>query len=1305
MPVSSRWSRWLNAWFGRPQSRRAVRLRLEPLDDRITPDARVFTDLTLTTQVGPTYTGAPALVNAVAAAADGQVIVVDTVGTSTYNSPGDIPKSLTLLGPNRGINPNTGTRVAEAKIDTSVGGTLNIASGKNLVVDGFWFDGGVDVFVAFRDNYTLRFANNIVQNIPTFSNGGVYVSSSNLAAPFGYTAADISDNRFDNVGTGGGSFFAIRVSTGQNAVVSGNVITNSGRGVHLNSSTPSDGVRNAVVTNNYIANVLNSGISIDNNVKTASVTSNTIVNANSANNADRAAINIIPGGGSIGTLTIANNLIASSNNGILVRTGNFSAGLDLFINQNVVGVNAGLQPFQTGSVNDATVNLSGNWFGSTTPAGVAAAVFGTRNAVVQSYLSGTANLNTGALLATSGQWGFNPDLTTVEMLVPVRSATSGVAKVDGSVQTGVTRASSGFTVRVAAETYTENVALGDRSLTVVGAVNASAIVGTVGGTGTSGKTVSVTDLSFAGGTFAGYGSVTLGSTSTVAGTYTLDGPAFQRGGDQPTGSVTLNVGTFNVVAGSGADTFTARPSLIGGGPVLTLAGGQPTLAPGDTLALNLSGLTAPVVSSPATPNGNLTSTSHQSLAWTGIETASSSGVPASSQRIDFGTATSPVQPGYVLVTPTDLFTGGADPLGWDKAVAGYDRGPGTPTGPFSALLRDGVWTGPFDFTSRTFNVQLPADSYQLTLTLGDMVIPNDQVQLTIEGTPVVRSMPTGKFIQYTTTVSVTDGVFNLGILDLGGQHAYWVLNALDIRPVSSVVPVAIVRTSPGTDPLLADGLSVASYSASNLVPNSVATVQASTGTILSTDLDPVLAGVQVAVDGTGTATFSVRLPTGNAPLGLSVTDGGISAGTFTQTLALPTLRSIDFDQLPTSVTAAGYLSRSTELYTSAGVNGLGWVSAPGLYDRGTADALTRDGAWGFAGMGNERVYVLDVPTASPYTVTVYLGDPGNPRANLTVGVWNGTAFMPTITGANTTATGSYTFAATPVAGQIRLQFGATGGGFWTLAGLEVRPTLGTLALSPAGSSVVGNGINTTPFTVTGGVPNSLVTVTTTQGQITTADASSIYDGIQIVLDGSGAGSLVVQAPTTTVSVTGSITATSVTGFAAGSTTQTYTPGATPITRFDFNSGSSPNLAGATGVLPTTLYTPANGFGWQTAVNGFFRTNGSYPTIVPTTGDFYRDGAWGFGTSVFQVSVPAGSSANVRVYAYDPYTNWGQQTVTVEGGTGQTLFVGKSAVAVYTLSGTDTNNDGILNITIQSGYVWIVNGLEVSASPFAGPPVP
>ena len=156
---------------------------------------------------------------AITASSSGDTIIVFK---GTYAEEITIDKALTLLGPNAGINPNTGTRVAEAVIVPTSSDPVNAGfTGPQIVTlaaDGMTFNGftvdgdnpnltsgvsynGADVDAEFglygtgnSANPDAVIINNIFKNIGEIA---VWIDAGNVGAPKD-SISQIADNKVDN---------------------------------------------------------------------------------------------------------------------------------------------------------------------------------------------------------------------------------------------------------------------------------------------------------------------------------------------------------------------------------------------------------------------------------------------------------------------------------------------------------------------------------------------------------------------------------------------------------------------------------------------------------------------------------------------------------------------------------------------------------------------------------------------------------------------------------------------------------------------------------------------------------------------------------------------------------------------------------------------------------------------------------------------------------------------------------------------------------------------------------------------------
>ncbi len=514
-----------------PFSSRSFKLATESLEDRSTPSVTVYNP---TGSEIASYSGASALIAAIAAPTtlNGDTLKLDTVGGNTYTSPGTITKSLTILGPNDGVDPNTQTRVPEVHIDTTVG-PLDIASGNTLVVRGLAFDvaGGLGAFTAFADDYSLVFSYNIVSGqIPIYRD--VYLDAldgPNADGHPGYTSATITHNLLNK--TGDPNHAAVRLGSGSGGVVADNVMLGGFSGVQLDDSVGT-GVNNPVVTNNLIDGTTEDGIQVDHLVVNPTITFNTITGANASNLTQTGAITLYADpapGGVQGAVVVTGNLITQSNGGVVITNGPAPTASTTFtITLNSISVNSASvdQVIQVGTSFADTVPASGNWFGTANPVALQAAITSPQ-LVIQAVLSGDGNTRAGV----TGEDGFAPDPTTVGVFVP----NPGTGPVSGNVQVGANLAASDglTTLQIQAGTYPE-------------------------GLNTTGEVLTLVPLTASG--TVGVGTVTLDGNLTLGAGATVQVQITNSGYDQfvVNGTVTLSGATLQILAtvSTPASTYT-----------------------------------------------------------------------------------------------------------------------------------------------------------------------------------------------------------------------------------------------------------------------------------------------------------------------------------------------------------------------------------------------------------------------------------------------------------------------------------------------------------------------------------------------------------------------------------------------------------------------------------------------------------------------------------------------------------------------------------------------------------------------------
>ena len=147
-------------------------------------------------------------------------------------------------------------------------------------------------------------------------------------------------------------------------------------------------------------------------------------------------------------------------------------------------------------------------------------------------------------------------------------------------------------------------------------------------------------------------------------------------------------------------------------------------------------------------------------------------VPPISAKYDFGLAFSPVEPGFVKVTPNQPYTAVAGYGYLSSGVAGIDRWVGT------ALMRDIHYA-----SDLTFAADVPDGAYQVTLHIGDMgPYAHEQIAVYLAGSQVdTVSTAAGAVNAFTyNDVNVTGGQLEIRLVDVGGPDVNVVLAGVEI---------------------------------------------------------------------------------------------------------------------------------------------------------------------------------------------------------------------------------------------------------------------------------------------------------------------------------------------------------------------------------------------------------------------------------------------------------------------------------------------------------------------------------------------
>ena len=307
--------------------------------------------------------------SAINAASANDVISVDA---GTYAENVIVNKSLTILGPNNLISPNTGVRVAEAIITGGL--TVDNAASKTVNIEGFKF-----VTVSSPMSYNGNGAGTINANL-TFNKNIVNANSGQLVV-FTGTATNtatvvVDDNLFQGMASN-----AMQIGPGapsHGAVTT--TITNNTINTTVNSGINTDGITSSLISANLISNTTQQGIQVAGAAGNVTISQNVITNSNTSGDVNRGGIRL-RGGSYTGPVTVINNIVSGSVNGVIVPTGENITGKAITVNNNNLSGNT----FGVKNAGTGDLNATCNWYGTANAAVVATKVSG--NVTYVPYLS------------------------------------------------------------------------------------------------------------------------------------------------------------------------------------------------------------------------------------------------------------------------------------------------------------------------------------------------------------------------------------------------------------------------------------------------------------------------------------------------------------------------------------------------------------------------------------------------------------------------------------------------------------------------------------------------------------------------------------------------------------------------------------------------------------------------------------------------------------------------------------------------------------------------------------------------------
>jgi hypothetical protein len=390
-----------------------------------------------------------------------------------------------------------------------------------------------------------------------------------------------------------------------------------------------------------------------------------------------------------------------------------------------------------------------------------------------------------------------------------------------------------------------------------------------------------------------------------------------------------------------------------------------------------------------------------------------------------------------------------------------------------------------------------------------------------------------------------------------------------------------------------------------------------------------------------------------------ITINGIERETI-EPISTVTPQRYDFNQ----TTGAGTTQSPTEpgftgvtgstIFNPAGGQNFGWDIAMSEYrsrfNMGAQQDLVNDGHSFYPSGSSQTRTFSSVVDNGFVLVTVSFGNVGVDMTGLQIEDADTGQILATGLSTAALETGHVSFPIQVTDGTLNLRFRNTTTGFRgrviPISSIDIRPAvLSSMGINVPAAPLTADGTTVDTSTIFGAPPNALVTVETTRGTITTADADPFIQGIQVLSDANGMAQLMIRRPT--AAGTAVVNLTSVVGFATGSDAINY--GFPLFRNFDFNTNLSATFSpfeattnpdGYLGVKGSDLFTPELGYGWLDEPNNSILIPSVGGTDATLRDDFQRNTRIGtfrqiVDNGVYQISVLQGDVAdhdNLRITA-------------------------------------------------------------------------
>ncbi len=398
----------------------------------------------------------PTLTAAMAVVPDGGLV---RVADGTYAGGQTITGSLTFEGANKDV-AGYGTRGAESVITS----TIHVKGQNNTVsFNGFQFTASnyALLYGAAPSTTDWIFKNNLVA-------GGSGCACYNEGTS-NWRDVTVVSNMFTV--TGGSS--ALRLANVRNLSVKDNRFTGGFNALQLVGASG-----DVLVDGNEISNTTNEALKFGGPILNGMCSNNTISNANTSREIDVGAIRIrgvtLPY-----SLTIINNTLIDSFNGVAVRDGDSLAGATILVTENVFEGNSNAGVYNGGT---GALTANGNYWGETTPN-------------MAEHVAGDVTVDTYFAAYDAGTGVFS-DLNVLTVYVDGSLAAEDATHFK-TLAGAVAAVAPGGTIHVAAGTYNESVTLA-QPVSLVGPTTGDKplIVGMLTATHTAGWATTIENIDF-----------------------------------------------------------------------------------------------------------------------------------------------------------------------------------------------------------------------------------------------------------------------------------------------------------------------------------------------------------------------------------------------------------------------------------------------------------------------------------------------------------------------------------------------------------------------------------------------------------------------------------------------------------------------------------------------------------------------------------------------------------------------------------------------------------------------------------------